>query len=314
MNLTDKIRTKALRVGFDACGIARSRPLRERREPFAEWLEKGYHGSLAYLQRNVDMRLDPGLLMEGARSVVVCAVSYNRPAPQGALAQRIASYAHTRDYHLTIREMLNELADYLRELVPGAAARAFVDTAPLLEKSWAAEAGLGWIGRHSLLVHPDLGSFILLGEVVTTAELQPDAPYTRDGCGKCRACIDACPAGAILPGRQIDANRCISRRTIEKGEHSDENLHGWLFGCDLCQRACPHNRRAPVPGHESFRSLPELERMSEDDFLNLTRKQFGQLFGDTPLSRCGWERICARIRESGDDNSSQRPAYRNGTQ
>ena len=180
--------------------------------------------------------------------------------------------------------------------MPGASGRVFTDTAPLAEKSWAVEAGLGWIGRNSLLANPRLGSFLLLGEVVTTAELESDAPFVRDGCGTCRACVDACPVAAIRPDRTIDAGRCISRRTIEAGDGDEGDLHGWLFGCDVCQRACPYNRKAPVSVHDSFAPLAELERLDIDDWLGLDEAGFRRIFGETPLARCGLRRLQERIR------------------
>ena len=201
MTNSEKIRRKALSLGFDLCGIACCRSLERQYDRFKNWLADGCDGGLEYLRRNTGKRFDPGALCEGARSVIVCGVGYHRPPSAHEVASRIASYAHSRDYHLTIRERLNELSAYLRELVPGASGRVFTDTAPLAEKSWAVEAGLGWIGRNSLLANPRLGSFLLLGEVVTTAELEPDAPFVRDGCGTCRACVDACPVAAIRPGR-----------------------------------------------------------------------------------------------------------------
>ena len=297
MTPTDDIRRKAQELGFDALGIARCRPLEIQRKAFDRWLDKGYDGSLGYLRRNVDKRFDPALLFEGARSVVVCAISYKRPVSAGPVASRIASYAHTRDYHLTIRERLSDLSNYLGERFPGSRGRVFTDTAPLSEKSWAVEAGLGWIGRHSLLVHPRLGSFLLLGEIVTTAELEPDSPFEKERCGGCRACIEACPAGAILPDRKIDAGRCISRRTIEKSDEDEGDLHGWLFGCDVCQRVCPHNRKAPDSCNPLFAPVPELETSDAAEWTAMTQERFDRLYGETPLSRCGLARIQARIRK-----------------
>lgn len=296
MTNSEKIRRKALSLGFDLCGIARCRSLERQYDRFKNWLADGCDGGLEYLRRNTGKRFDPGALCEGARSVIVCGVGYHRPPSAHEVASRIASYAHSRDYHLTIRERLNELSAYLRELVPGASGRVFTDTAPLAEKSWAVEAGLGWIGRNSLLANPRLGSFLLLGEVVTTAELEPDAPFVRDGCGTCRACVDACPVAAIRPDRTIDAGRCISRRTIETGDGDESDLHGWLFGCDVCQRACPYNRKAPVSVHDSFAPLAELERLDVDDWLGLDEAGFRRIFGETPLARCGLRRLQERIR------------------
>ena len=301
MNATERILRHASQLGFDDCAVARCHPLNSQRDAFEEWLEHGYDGSLSYLRRHVAKRFDPSLLVEGARSVIVCAVSYHRPLSEGDIPSRIASYAHSRDYHLTLREKLAELLVLVRELYPDSEGRAFTDTAPIVEKAWAAEAGLGWIGRNSLLIHPRLGSFVLLGEIVTTAELDAGRPTVPDGCGNCHRCIDACPAGAILPGRRIDASRCISRRTIERGEGDEGELHGWIFGCDLCQRACPHNRRAPIASNKAFRPVPELERMNAEQWLALNRAQFDRLFSQTPLARCGLQKLQDRIRKLGKE-------------
>lgn len=184
MNATERILRHASQLGFDDCAVARCHPLNSQRETFEEWLEHGYDGSLSYLRRHVAKRFDPSLLVEGARSVIVCAVSYHRPLSEGDIPSRIASYAHSRDYHLTLREKLAELLVLVRELYPDSEGRAFTDTAPIVEKAWAAEAGLGWIGRNSLLIHPRLGSFVLLGEIVTTAELDAGRPTVPDGLRK----------------------------------------------------------------------------------------------------------------------------------
>lgn len=249
------------------------------------------------MERNLDKRIDPALLVEGARSVVVCAISYNRP-PAAGVASRIASYARGRDYHPVLKEKLHELLAYIRDLHPGTSGRVFVDTAPILEKSWAAEAGVGRIGRHSLLIVPGLGSFVVLGLIVTDAELEPDPPFLApDPCGSCRACIEACPVGAIGNDRTIDASLCISRRTIEAEAGNEGDLHGWIFGCDICQLACPHNRHAPVSAHTCFAPAGDIGQMTETDWLQLSGTDFQNRFGDTPLARCGLERIQRRIRQ-----------------
>lgn len=188
----------AAELGFDLCGIAPSRKLTEREAHLRRWTAGGMMGSLGYMPRNLDKRLDPSLLVDGARSVVVCAMSYRRTEHlQHEVASRIASYALTTDYHITVRERLHALLKFIGDRY-GARGRVFVDTAPILEKSWACEAGLGWTGRNSLVVNPELGSFIILGLVVTDAVLEYDAPYGRDGCKGCRKCIEACPGGGYL--------------------------------------------------------------------------------------------------------------------
>lgn len=299
MSLSEKIRCRAYELGFDLCGVAACRPLTERCDDFQRWLDSGYDGGLEYLKRNVQKRFDPSLLFEQARSVIVCGVSYNRLPSVGEVSSRIATYAHTVDYHITIKQQLFRLFDYLKELDPQASGRVFTDTAPISEKSWAVEAGLGWIGRHSLLVHPRLGSFLLLGEIVTTVQLDPDETKMRDGCGNCRRCVEACPTQAILVDRKIDAGKCIARRTIERenGEETEGDLHGWVFGCDVCQRVCPYNSKAPILDHEQFRPIPELEQLDAVSWLALDDSDFDRLFGKTPLARCGLRRLQDRIRK-----------------
>ena len=296
MNQPFSIRQRALELGFDDCRIARSRELTEQRERLSEWLSSGRYGGLHYMQRNVDKRIDPGLLMEGTRSVIVCAMGYKRaPAPQPFL-NRIASYAWGKDYHLVIREKLKQLLHDLQTAYPGSAGRVFVDTAPLLEKAWAVEAGLGWIGRNSLLIHPVLGSYLLLGVILTTVELPPDAPI-NGSCGSCRRCLDACPSGALGEDRMLDARRCIARRTIEEATPGEEGeLHGWIFGCDVCQRVCPYNRQAPEGRHPELAPLPDLLTLSPQAWLSLDEETFRSRFHDSPLARCGLSRLQYRIR------------------
>ena len=296
MDCAEMIRRKALSLGFDLCGVARVRVLREPADRFERWIEQGCDGGLEYMRRHRSMRFDPDQLLAGAQSVVVCGVSYHRAPSAGEVAHRIASYAHNRDYHLVLREPLRRLADELRCLVPESRSRVFIDTAPLSEKSWAVEAGLGWIGRHSLLINPDLGSFLLLGEVLTSAQLTPDSPFVEMRCGTCHACVEACPVGAIRDDRTIDARRCIARRTIERGGDQSD-LHGWIFGCDLCQRACPHNAKAPFAHSPLFNGVERLEQMTREQWLDMDEQQFDQWFGDTPLARCGLENLKHRLEK-----------------
>ncbi len=301
------IKQKAFELGFDDCGIAECRPLEELREPLESWLESGYDGGLGYMSRNIDKRVNPAMLVTNARSVIVCAVSYkSAPVTKDSIAYRIASYARTRDYHLTIKEKLHLLLAYIREIYPNAQGRPFVDTAPVFEKGWAVEAGLGWIGRNSLLIHPHLGSFILLGVIITDVEIEPDKPYTENGCKGCTMCKNSCPANAINDNRTINATKCISRLTIEptksteyteiKSSENSHNLYGWLFGCDCCQQVCPYNIKAPVIGHDFFAPSKDIMEMTRQDWLSMTEQQFQEKFGDTPLSRCGLINIQQRLR------------------
>ena len=237
------IRQSAAAAGFDLCGVAPCRHLVRNEQFFRRWLGDGRHASLGYLERNLDKRFDVRRLVEGAQTVVVCAVGYKNGLSDGYpddFRAKIASYALTADYHATIKGMLGDLFGRLRAAEPALAGRAFVDSAPLVEKQLAVEAGLGWIGRQSLLVTPRFGSFVLLGELVLDAACDRyDEPLAGAGCGSCRRCVEACPTGAVCDDRAIDARRCISCHTIERTPAAEIALDGWIFGCDACQSRCP---------------------------------------------------------------------------
>jgi epoxyqueuosine reductase len=250
-------------LGFATAGISDAAPSRYADE-MRHWLEAGKHGSMDYLARNVEARLDPTRLLPGARSVIMVADLYasredNQDPPLPPGHGRIARYARGRDYHVVIKKRLHALADALRARFPDAGFRAFVDTAPILEREYAARAGLGWIGRHTLLIHPRLGSYMLLGGLLTTLELVPPAEQevVTDHCGTCTRCIDACPTRAITD-RSVDASRCISYLTIERRAPISSEFHGsigsWLYGCDICQEVCPHN--SPSAGRSADAAGP----------------------------------------------------------
>lgn len=264
----EQIKRFAGEVGFDLCGVTKCRVFEEDRLFLEEWIGEGYALSLDYIKRNIDRRADASLLVEGAKSVIVCAVSYKNKISDGYPADhqtKIASYACTTDYHTTIKQMLFEMCTRLKEINPDFSARCFVDSAPIFEKRYAVEAGLGWIGRQSLLVTPEFGSFVLLGEIVMTAECDHyDTPYEGVGCGECRRCVEACPNNAIKE-RHIDTSRCISCATIEcRKDESDCDTHGWIFGCDECQTVCPYNRKAPYFRNSKFAPLfNPIERMPD---------------------------------------------------
>ena len=286
--------------GFDLCGIAPCRHLAENEARFREWLAAGYQSSLDYLERNADKRFDPRRLVERARTAVVCAVAYKNRASEGyppGCRTRIASYACAADYHTTIRDRLRRMLAALKAAHPALEGRAFVDTAPLCEKQLAVEAGLGWIGRQSLLVTPQHGSFVLLGELILTDEADAyDAPFEGEGCGRCRRCLESCPTGALVRSRMLDTGRCIACHTIEKEPGTEVDLHGWIFGCDACQSCCPHNLRAPLHRDPAFDPLFDPLAMDEAAWLALDEARFGELLGRTPLTRSGLRRIQRNIR------------------
>ncbi len=287
------ITNAATEVGFDLVGVVPVEPLTKERNCFEEWLLAGNHSSLAYLERNREKRFDASLLVEGARSIVVCAVSYLSPFSRGyadGVRGKVASYALARDYHLTIKEMLAELAERLKTIAPSLKFRAFTDSAPVAEKTLAVRAGFGWIGRQSLVVNPKLGTMMLLGELVINETVDEYSEPMRDvGCGSCRRCVESCPNSAILDNRLIDTRRCISCRTIEREwEGEAVNLDGWIFGCDACQSVCPFNHHAPLHRYPKFD--PKFDPM-DIDWESLTEEEFSTIAGDTPLTRAGLERI-----------------------
>ncbi|MBR3827488.1 MAG: tRNA epoxyqueuosine(34) reductase QueG [Alistipes sp.] len=290
----------AREVGFDLVGVVAAQPLDAERKGFNEWLLRGCHSTLEYLERNVDKRFDAGLLVEGARSVVVCAVSYLSPYSRGyaeGCSTKIASYALARDYHLTIKDMLRALAERLREHSKDMRFRAFTDSAPLAEKSHAVRAGLGWIGRNSLLVTPEYGSMLLLGELVIDDVVDEyDRPMEGVGCGACRRCIEACPNGAIMENRSVDTRRCISCRTIEReGANEAITLDGWIFGCDACQTVCPYNRRAPLHANPLFDPLFDPTVLDARAWLDMSDEEFSAMAGATPMTRAGLARIKSNV-------------------
>lgn len=285
----------AAEVGFDLVGVVRAEALDDEHNHFKEWLLAGNSSTLSYLERNIEKRFDASRLVEGSRSVVVCAVSYLSPYSRGYSDDcytKIASYALNRDYHTTIKSMLEQLASALKRFEPELKYRSFVDSAPLAEKSYARRAGLGWIGRQSLLVNPKFGSMMHLGELVIDAEVDEyDEPMEGVGCGSCRRCVEACPNGAILDNRTIDTRRCISCRTIEREQSDTLPLHGWIFGCDICQSVCPFNQHAPLHRNPQFDPIVTPEMLSAKHFETMTDSEFNSIVAQTPMLRAGFERI-----------------------
>lgn len=295
------IKELAREVGFDLCGVARCRNFEDDKRFLEGWIERGYASSLDYLKRNIDRRADAATLVEGAKSVIVCAVAYKNHISEGYPADhkaKVASYACTTDYHTTIKQMLFELCARLKESAPSLSGRCFVDSAPIFEKRYAVEAGLGWIGRQSLLVTPEYGTFVLLGEIVITEECDSyDVPLVSVGCGECRRCVEACPNSAVKE-RHIDTSRCISCATIEReGEGEKTPLHGWIFGCDECQTVCPYNRKAPLATNPRFAPIFNPAEMRSEEWLSLSKEEFSERFGGTPLERAGIERMQANIKK-----------------
>ena len=295
------IKSIAHDAGFDLCGIAHCKTLSENYNHLHSWLQNGYGASLEYMHRNTDSRQDATTLVEGAKTVVVCAVSYKSDISGGYGDNdncKIASYACNRDYHKSIKKMLLHLFKTLKEEYPTLEGRAFVDTAPIFEKQYAVEAGLGWIGKQSLLITPQYGSYVLLGELVLNLPSDEyDKPLEHIGCGECRRCIEACPTGAIVAPMTIDTTRCISCHTIEKQPSTDINLHGWIFGCDECQNCCPYNKQAKQHKSAHFNPLFDPRTIDIEEWESMSEEQFIDTYGSTPLKRSGLERIKQNIKK-----------------
>ena len=305
------IRQSAAAAGFDLCGVAPCRHLVRNEQFFRRWLGDGRHASLGYLERNLDKRFDVRRLVEGAQTVVVCAVGYKNGLSDGYpddFRAKIASYALTADYHATIKGMLGDLFGRLRAAEPALAGRAFVDSAPLVEKQLAVEAGLGWIGRQSLLVTPQYGSYVVLGELILTEETDRyDAPFEGSRCGRCHNCIESCPTGAIVAPKVIDTGRCISCHTIEKEPTEGIGLDGWIFGCDACQSLCPWHRRAPQHRNAAFDAVFDPLAMDAATWLGMDEAAFEALCGRTPLTRSGLTRIRENaLRNAAPEEPSER--------
>ncbi|GAB4238258.1 MAG: tRNA epoxyqueuosine(34) reductase QueG [Acidobacteriota bacterium] len=288
--LTARVKAEALQASFDAVGVAAAGPVPGA--TFDEWLARGYHGTMAYLERNRERRLDPRQILPGARSVLCVALDYgsrHRDDFQDPAVGRVARYARGRDYHRVMGRRLKRLWRRLATLLPDCRARWFVDTGPVLEKYWAWRAGLGWPGKHTNLLSRDRGSWFFLGVMFLTAELEPDEP-SADFCGTCRRCIEACPTQAIVEPYVLDARRCISYLTIELREAIPEGLRSgmgnWVFGCDICQEVCPWNRRAPEEGDPAFAEVPRDYRLSR--LAGLSSQEFDREFQGSAVRRAKW--------------------------
>jgi len=284
---SEDIKQKARELGFQKIGIVPATALTEEGANLREWLARGFHGAMGYMARDPEQRSDPRLLMPSAKSVVSVAINYFNPEQQvdDPRAGKISRYAWGDDYHDVLRDKLRALLEWIRERAPDVESRICVDTAPMMDKAWAVRAGLGWIGKHTNLITKEYGSWVFLGQLLLSAELDYDSQIESDHCGKCTACIDACPTAAIVAPYQLDATRCISYGTIELREPElpepiRSNLDGWVFGCDICQDVCPWSRFSKQTEEARFApregiiapKLQELTEMSQEEFSTRFRK------------------------------------------
>lgn len=296
----DLIKKRALELGFDSCGIARAEFLESEAPRLENWLKQGMHGQMSYMENHFDMRLDPRLLVEGAKSVISLTYNYFSEKVQRQDSYKIAKYAYGTDYHFVVKEKLKELLNFIQEEIGEVNGRAFVDSAPILEHAWAQKAGIGWVGKNSLTLSKQKGSFFFLSELILDLELAYDEPIKTDHCGTCTQCIDACPTEAILPGRTVDGSKCISYFTIELKQEIPEEMSGkfndWIFGCDICQDVCPWNRFSLPNQEEKFHPKEELLNYSKSDWEEITEDVFKKIFQKSPVKRTKFEGFKRNIK------------------
>ncbi len=290
---TSLIKSEAKRLGFSHTGISSACFLEQEAPRLEQWLKNNMHGKMSYMERNFDKRLDPRLLVDGAKSVVSFILNYFPEATQNdPEAPKISRYAYGKDYHLVIKEKLFQLLNFIRENIGEVNGRAFVDSAPVLDKAWAQKSGLGWIGKNSNLINPKNGSYFFIAELILDIELEPDLPIT-DYCGTCTKCIDACPTQAIIKPYVVDGSKCISYFTIELKDAFPESLkntyNDWVFGCDICQEVCPWNRFSKPTQEPAFHPREGLLEMSKSDWYEITEDVFNKVFKDSAVQRTGFE-------------------------
>jgi epoxyqueuosine reductase len=283
------IKQEAKRLGFLACGIAKAAFLAEEAPRLEKWLQQGFHGEMSYMENHFDKRLDPRLLVDDAKSVISLAYNYYPEQHQNNDSYKISKYAYGEDYHHVIKEKLRELLANIQQEIGEVSGRCFVDSAPILERAWAEKAGLGWNGKHSLLIQKQQGSFFFLAELIVDLELEYDHPTTTNHCGTCTKCIDACPTAAILPNNTVDASKCISYFTIELKENipSDfkNQFQDWMFGCDICQDVCPWNRFSKAHSEPLFHPKEAILQFTKRDWEEITEDTFQKVFKKSAVKR-----------------------------
>lgn len=290
------IRQKSAELGFAFCGISKARRLDEEAPRLEQWLKEKRHGKMLWMENHFEKRLDPRLLVEGAKSVVSLMISYAPSSDIGYTSEyKVSKYALGTDYHFVIKEKLRQITDILVNAAGNIHYRVFVDSAPVLDRAWAVNSGLGWIGKNTMLISRRNGSYFFLAEIITDLELEYDPPFGGNYCGDCTRCMDACPTGAITEPGQLDARRCISYLTIELKESIPDEYKGltadWIFGCDVCQDVCPWNRFSIASGEPAFAPAGNWTGWSREQWENLEKETFRQVFGKSPLMRAGFLKL-----------------------
>ena len=298
---TEKIKDYTNALGFNYCGIAKAKKLDEDAKRLEQWLHQGMHGKMEYMEKNFELRVDPTLLVPGAKSVITLLMNYNPAQVQQAEAPRIARYAFGNDYHEVIRAKLNNLLHFIREEIGEVNGRGFVDSAPVLERSWATRSGLGWVGKNGNLIHKQAGSYFFIATLITDLELTCDDAFAKDYCGSCTRCIDHCPTNAILDNKVVDGSKCISYFTIELKDallpaDKKDQFGNWMFGCDVCQEVCPWNRFSKPTHEPGFTPLQQVLNFTTADWEELTEESFKQVFKHSPLKRSKYAGIKRNLK------------------
>lgn len=299
---TALVKATAKKLGFDYCGISKAEFLAEEAPRLENWLKNQQHGKMSYMENHFDKRLDPTKLVLGAKSVVSLLYNYY---PEKDLARegefKIAKYAYGQDYHFVVKDKLKTFMSLLQEQIGNIEGRVFVDSAPVMERQWAAKSGLGWVGKHTLLINKEQGSYFFLAELILDLDLEPDGPI-KDYCGTCTRCVDACPTDAITP-YQLDASKCISYLTIELKDEIPEEFAGqmenWIFGCDICQDVCPWNRFSKSHSESAFTPHQQLGEMNRENWQELTREIFQEIFRKSAVKRTKMEGLVRNIKMAG---------------
>jgi epoxyqueuosine reductase len=303
MNTKEKyshlIKTEALRLGFLSCGISKAGFLEEEAPRLENWLNKNRHGQMSYMENHFDKRLDPTLLVDDAKSVVSLLLSYYPSEIQNQDSYKISKYAYGQDYHFVIKDKLKDLLRFIQTEIGEVNGRVFVDSAPVLDKAWAAKSGLGWIGKNSNLITKQVGSFYFIAELIIDLELEHDHT-TTDHCGSCTACLDACPTQAIVAPYVVDGSKCISYFTIELKDNIPNEMKGkfddWMFGCDVCQDVCPWNRFSQPHNEPLFNPNPEILAFSKKDWQEITEETFRTVFKNSAVKRTKLDGLQRNIR------------------
>ncbi len=298
---THSIKAEAKRLGFFSCGIAQARFLKEEEEKLRDYLNNNLHGEMKYMENHFDKRLNPKLLLENCKSVVSVAMNYF-PKQEFATKEgfKFSKYAYGKDYHYVMKAKLNALLAFIKGIFPDANGRAFVDSAPLLERRWAVLSGLGWIGKNGCLIIPKAGSFFVIGELLLDIELDYDSAFDKNYCGSCTRCIDACPTKAIIAPGKIDAKKCLSYFTIEYRGEIPEDIKKlnkeWIFGCDRCQDVCPWNRYSKACSEPDLSPIKFIENLDSIDIKELKKEDFNPTFKNSPVKRTKFAGLIRNIK------------------